>query len=248
MQKSMRLLVSVRSAEEAAAAVDGGADLIDAKNPLAGALGAVSLDVLRAIARAVDGERPVTAALGDGFDEASLERLARGYASAGAGMVKVGFAGISMPTRVTALLAAARRGAGDRANVIAVAYADADRVGSAHPRAILEAAARAGVAGVLLDTADKTGPGLRGLIGPAALQTWVAAAHGAGLLVALAGKLTADDLDVARDAGADIVGVRGAACDDGRTGRVVAERVRALRRQAHRSRPAPAPDLAAACE
>ncbi|HEX2310549.1 MAG TPA: (5-formylfuran-3-yl)methyl phosphate synthase, partial [Vicinamibacterales bacterium] len=58
---------------------------------------------------------------------------------------------------------------------------------------------------------------------------WVERAHDAGLLVALAGKLAADDLAYVRDAGADIAGVRGAACDGGRTGRVSAERVRRLR-------------------
>ena len=35
----MHLLVSVRSAEEAAAALEGGADVIDAKDPDNGALG-----------------------------------------------------------------------------------------------------------------------------------------------------------------------------------------------------------------
>ena len=47
----MRLLVSVASATEASAALAGGADVIDAKNPLAGALGAVSVGVLREIHR-----------------------------------------------------------------------------------------------------------------------------------------------------------------------------------------------------
>ena len=51
-------------AAEAAAALAGGADIIDAKNPLAGALGAVSETTLREIAAAVAGWRPVTAALG----------------------------------------------------------------------------------------------------------------------------------------------------------------------------------------
>ena len=47
----MRLLVSVASADDARAAVDGGADIIDAKNPWVGALGAVEPDVMRAIHR-----------------------------------------------------------------------------------------------------------------------------------------------------------------------------------------------------
>ena len=147
--------------------------------------------------------------------------------------MKVGFAGIDCAGRVAALIAAAVRGAtagsDGSAAVVAVAYADADRVASLAPAVLVEVAARAGAAGVLLDTADKLGPGLRELVEPRALAAWVAEAHEAGLLVALAGKLTADDLTFVRDAGADIAGVRGAACDGGRTGRVTADRVRLLR-------------------
>jgi uncharacterized protein (UPF0264 family) len=47
-------------------------------------------------------------------------------------------------------------------------------------------------------------------------------------MVALAGRLQLDDLDFVREAGADVAGVRGAACDGGRAGRINAEIVRAL--------------------
>jgi len=61
----MRLLVSVRGPVEARAAVAGGADVIDAKDPARGALGPVRLDQLAAIRRVVGAARPVSAALGD---------------------------------------------------------------------------------------------------------------------------------------------------------------------------------------
>jgi uncharacterized protein (UPF0264 family) len=228
----MQLLVSVASAGEAAAALAGGADVIDAKDPLAGALGTVSVDVLREIHAAVSGARPVTAAIGDGNDEAAIEYTSRVFTAAGALLVKVGFAGIASAAHVAALTAAAVRGAraGSRGNagVVAVAYGDAVATASLAPVAIVQAAAPAGATGVLLDTADKDGPGLRGLVPPRALAAWVEEAHRTGLFVALAGKLTIDDLPFVRDAGADVVGVRGAACEGGRTGRVTAERVRRL--------------------
>jgi uncharacterized protein (UPF0264 family) len=224
----MRLLVSVASATDASAALAGGADIIDAKDPQAGALGAVRVEVLRAIHSFVAGRRPVTAALGDAADEAAIERAAHAFTAAGADLVKVGFAGASRE-RIGRLVSAAARGAktggGGNAGVIAVAYADGGRAASFEP---VEWAAL-GAVGVLLDTADKSGPGLRGLVAPRALAAWVARAHEAGLLVALAGQLTADDLAFVRDAGADVAGVRGAACDGGRTGRVGADRVRLLK-------------------
>jgi hypothetical protein len=222
----MQLLVSVTDAEEAAAALAGGADIVDAKEPRAGALGAVTPAMLRHIRAVIGSTRTLTAAVGDAQDEESTERSAFTYRTAGAAFVKIGFAGTATSRRASALIEAAVRGAA--AGVIAVAYADSNPAGSPPPEPLIEAAARGGAAGILLDTADKDGPGVRDLFSPGALTSWVAAAHGAGLLVAVAGKLTADDLSFARDAGADIAGVRGAACEGGRRGRVSIRRVRLL--------------------
>ena len=226
----MKLLVSVSNAAEAAAALAGGADIIDAKDPLSGALGAVSLETLRDVTATVAGGRLVTAAIGDAWahegSEIEIERTARAFTVNGAAFVKVGFAGITSANRVRNLIAAAVRGAGKC--VVAVAYADADHVGSLAPDLLVGVAAGAGATGLLLDTADKTGPGLVSLLAPEALAAWVGAAREAGLLVAIAGKLTAGDLPVVRNAGADIAGVRGAACEGGRTGRVSSERVARL--------------------
>src|SRR5947207_1356424 len=107
----MRLLVSVTSAAEATCAVAGGADLIDAKNPAAGALGPVSPETFRGICRSVAGARPVTAAIGDATDGDAIARDARAFASTGAAFVKVGFAGITDVSRLENLIAAAVRGA-----------------------------------------------------------------------------------------------------------------------------------------
>jgi len=241
---SMQLLVSVRDAVEAAAARTGGADIIDAKEPASGALGAVDLVTFHHIVSTVENACPVTAALGDAVDERAIAHTAERYARAGARLVKIGFAGITSRTRVVSLVAAARDGAaGTRAGVIATAYADADRVASLNPLAMIDAAASAGATGILLDTVDKQGPGLRGLMSSERLHSWVSAARDARLLVALAGKLTADDFGFVNDAGADIIGVRGAACDGGRTGQIVASRVRAIRSAvARRSTPGLVPD------
>jgi len=218
----MRLLVSVRDAVEAAAALAGGADIIDAKEPSAGALGAVAVDTFRDICSAVGSHRPVSAALGDDADEHAVERAARESAQAGAAFVKVGFLSAGA---VDPLLAAAVRGASAAAcGVIGVAYVDSP----VDCAAVLNAVAHAGASGILLDTADKRGPGLRQWMTAAMLARLVADAHDAGLLVAVAGKLTADDLPFVADSGADIAGIRSAACVGGRTGPVSAECVRVL--------------------
>jgi hypothetical protein len=230
----MRLLVSVRNAHEVAAALDGGADIIDAKEPSIGALGAVALPMFRDICTAVGARAPVSAALGDATDAA--EAVARAYAAAGASFAKIGFAGMPGSPQVEEILRAAVGGIGERRDstasacaIVAVAYADAGAVNAIDPDALIACARRAGARGVLLDTATKEGPGLRGLVKPAWLRTWVADARTAGLWVALAGKLAEDDVALARDADADIIGVRGAVCDGGRIGVVSADKVRRFR-------------------
>jgi (5-formylfuran-3-yl)methyl phosphate synthase len=234
----MQLLVSVANAADARRAVNGGADLIDAKDPLTGALGAVALETLADIHSAVAGTRVVTAALGDAVDEEAVARTAFEYAATGVGFVKVGFAGITEPSRVERLVAAAAMGV-TRARhrtcgVVAVAYADTGGTTSVDRDTLVDAAARSGAAGVLLDTALKHRPGLRHLMPVPAIEQWVRRAHEAGLIVALAGRLTAGDLAWVDDTGADIAGVRGAACEGGRSSSIVEERVRMLR-QALRS-------------
>ena len=233
----MLLLVSVANGDEAAAARAGGADIIDAKNPFAGPLGAVAPAVLRQIGAVVGRAHPLTAALGDAADEDDVERLAREAAGVGVTFVKLGFAGITASRRIATLLAAARRGAAAGSHggcgVVAVAYADGDQVAGPGPDRLVDAASAAGVAGVLLDTANKDGPPLRTLLSQVAIAAWISRAHEGGLTAAVAGRLQIADLTFVRDAGADIAGVRGAACEGGRTGRVAADKVEALRRMCY---------------
>ena len=156
-------------------------------------------------------------------------------AATGVGFVKVGFAGITDLSRVERLITAAVRGVRatgrTQCGVVAVAYADTGGRDIRGPNRARGHRRRAGATGVLLDTAHKDGPGLLRLVSAATLESWVARAHGAGLIVALAGKLSGRRSALYFETGADIVGVRGAACENGRSSCVAAERVRALRLQ-----------------
>ncbi len=238
----MQLLVSVADAAEAEAALVGGADIIDAKDPTRGTLGAVGPKALGDIVGAVHDTRPVSAALGDLGESgtcAIAEHTAYAASIAGLAFVKVGFAGVERAADGLRLATAAVRGAAraDRpVAVVCVAYADvAPRVGLGR-QTVLDIAAACGASGVLLDTADKHGGTLFELVPPEAVEGWVCAAHAAGLTVALAGSLRAQDLPIASALGADVVAVRTAACDGGRTGRVTTQCVRALADVAHTAR------------
>lgn len=231
-----RLLVSVTDADEARAAQSGGADIVDAKDPRAGALGALPEEALHAIGNALAPGTPLSIALGDATDLATTRTLARAAATRGALFVKLGFACIADASTVHAHLDAARgaaRTASPAAGVVAVAYADADGLEAASAEGVLAAATSSAVDGVLLDTARKDAPALFDLWGCAAVRGWIERARGAGLLVAVAGRLDAAGVARASSLGADVVGVRGAACDGGRLGRVSEARVRALVAAAH---------------
>lgn len=228
----MRVLVSVANLDDARAALAGGADIVDAKAPSAGALGAVAPGVLAAIAGVVAGRRPLSAALGDAAD-ASVAAAAIGAAAAGADYVKLAFAGHPAPPDLVALLTHVRRSL-DRAGheqcaLVAAAYADRSGAGDGPaPPAVIDAAAAAGSDGVLVDTADKARGSLLDVADPVTIGGWIRHAHARGLWLALAGRLTSRDLPRLAALGADLVGVRGAVCTGGREGAVSADLVRQL--------------------
>jgi (5-formylfuran-3-yl)methyl phosphate synthase len=233
----MELLVSVRSRAEVEPALKGGADIIDAKEPGRGSLGAVSPAVLAEIVARIPPDQALSVALGDFADPAAVEeeitsvsispRLAPLY-------FKLGFAGVIARKRLETMIARAvaaaeRHQASPR--IVVVAYADSARAGGTLPEALRDIAVTQGAAGVLLDTSAKDGRGLLGWMDQATLERWVIRGKEAAVLTALAGELKLEDIALIGRVDPDVVGFRGAACDGGRDGRVNASRVQALREQ-----------------
>jgi len=228
----VKLLVSVVDADEARVAAAAGADIVDVKNPAEGSLGAPAPAVIAAVRAAVPAGLPVSAAIGDMPNLPGTAALAAlGAAGSGAAFVKAGLWGVSTEADGVALLRAIRVAVPD-AIVVAAAYADARRVPHAPlaPELLPRVASAAGVGVCLLDTAVKDGRGLLEWLSPDALAAFVAEAHDAGLGVALAGALRAEDLPIVRATGADIAGVRSAACSgNARAGPLDPARVRELK-------------------
>jgi uncharacterized protein (UPF0264 family) len=230
----VRLLVSVRSGIEAARALEGGADIVDAKEPARGSLGPVDGVVLREIARVLPHGAPLSVALGDPAEPDEVNAVLAGLGLGGleAAYLKVGFAGMGDATgagRTLSRLVAAAAGLPGRPGVVAVAYADHREAASPEPATVVALAERAGVDTVLLDTWTKDGRDLLAWMSPRVLKEWVAHVRAAGLAVAVAGSIREDTIATVMDAQPDIIGVRGAACDGGRAGSVRASRVRRLK-------------------
>jgi uncharacterized protein (UPF0264 family) len=226
----VRLLVSVRDEVEARAAVDGGAEIVDAKEPAAGSLGAVAPAVLAAIRSVVPQGLEASAALGDATNESEVERALQGVRVPLA-YAKLGFRGVADPATVRSLLergVALASSLPGRPGFIAVAYADWERTGSLPVAALagLVAGSRAG--GLLVDTAIKDGTTLFDLCRVDELASIGRTLAGDGRLYALGGTLGLADLPNAVATGATVFGVRTAVCEGGRDGAVTVSRVRAL--------------------
>jgi (5-formylfuran-3-yl)methyl phosphate synthase len=231
----LQLLVSVKSAVEVRPALNGGADIVDAKEPARGALGAVSAETLSEIVNQVPPTRAFSIALGDFRTVDAVEAAVASVQlpqRAAPSFLKLGFAGTRLPARVGELLNAAVQAASRLISppaVVAVGYGDSERADSISPDLLLTLAQQAGAAGVLLDTYVKDGRGLLDWWKPIDLAAWVSEARGRRLMTALAGSLSVGDVyDVCR-LEPDVIGFRGAACDGGRSGQVSAQRVRQLR-------------------
>lgn len=231
-----RLLISVRSAGEIYPAIDGGAEILDVKDPGRGSLGAADPHVVRAARWAAPAATPVTAALGDCLPvrRGELDRLARlaeALAGAGASLLKIGLSGLAPETAVASLhyLTARLAGPGGApVHVVAVAFADERRPAAIRPADLAGVAASAGIDGVMLDTLDKS-RSLLDHIDPRRLREWAGSARARGLVCGVAGSLGLDQVAAVAASGVDVVGLRGAVCADGRRGRLDPDLVRRAR-------------------
>ncbi len=210
------LLVSVRDAAEAIEALEGGAGILDVKDPHEGPLGRASRVATHAIVRAWEsrGRRSLlTAALGDLDPGESADSF---EPPRGVAIFKLGLAGWSNRPGWEVLLDGWRRKlASHSANLVVAAYADWREARSPNVDAVLAFAISRGLPFFLVDTFKKDGRGLRDHVSLEQVAGWIAAAHAAHVRVALAGSLRVDDLDLLAALGADVLAARGAACRNG---------------------------------
>ena len=227
-----QLLVSVRTLDEARAAVDGGADIIDVKEPKNGTLGRPA-DAIVAVIGASVTDRPVSIALGELTDGRQSDGLDLPGLT-GIRWAKIGLAGCAdWPGWREAWLAlreSVTRATGGETRLVAAAYADFGRAHAPEPATVFELAAERESASVLLiDTWGKDGRGLLDWVAIDELAALSDRCRENGLRLALAGSLNEVTILDLRPVHPDILAVRGAACRDGqRDGTVDVARVRRL--------------------
>lgn len=220
-----RLLVSVRDAEEARSALLGGAHLIDVKEPARGALGAADVETIRGILDVVGAQAPVSVALGELADDDAFDRVDRLPTCQ---FAKLGLAGMRRRPDWRQRWSEALERLPPSITPVAVAYADARAADAPSAEEILEVGARFGCGAFLIDTWEKSSGSLVDHVDPLRLAALATTARAEGLLFVVAGSLRRPLLPDLVRANPDYVGVRGAVCVDGRTGRLDATLVRRL--------------------
>ena len=231
------LLISVRDSHEARLCLQHGVDILDLKEPTAGALGTVSdlvIEEVQQLALKVKREhRPkLSFALGElaDWDFESYPQLLDRYCTdqiAGMSYVKIGLAGAQLLEDWRVAWCELFSGLPESTQPVVVGYLD--RMPNALSDRTIRDEARCPdidqlidfakdhpqVLTILLDTCDKQND-LFASVGDRRLQGIVAAAEQAGLACVVAGSVDVDSLQRVMQAGASLVGVRGAVCDGDR--------------------------------
>lgn len=231
-ERTPGLLVSVRDPAEAMAAMEGGADVVDVKEPSRGSLGQAVPATIGEIVRQVSGRTMITAALGELREMRNVAESLRSddvdLIVRGVSLVKLGLAG----------MASCRDWKNDwkrsldryrPARPVAVAYADWQTAGAPPPEDVLELAVASDCPALLIDTWQKSGGSLFDLWTYQEVARFVDTVRAKQIAIVLAGSLNGNAVVTAAQLEPDLIAVRTAACNGGRDGTVSAARVRNLK-------------------
>lgn len=215
------LLVSVRDAQEARLAVEAGVDVIDAKDPAQGPLGAVDSTMLAEVVQTVAGRVPVSAAMGE-----LLEGL---RPTSDVSFVKHGLAGCAGRAEWKSLWSQRIAHLPTGVAPVAVVYADWEVAQAPPPDTVLATGIELGCRVLLVDTFDKRSGSLLEIWGMEALERFVDKVHSADMALVLAGSLSAKTIQKVLHLHPAYVAVRGAAAYRGvREGKLDQRRVEEL--------------------
>jgi uncharacterized protein (UPF0264 family) len=218
-----QLLISVTSIEEAQIALENGADIIDLKDPSAGALGALPLQKIQAIAIYVNGKRPMSATIGDlPMQPILLLQHVLQLASTKIDFIKIGFfeAKDYQPS-LDALKQATQAGV----KLIAILFAEYQ-----YPNSLIAAIQKAGFSGVMLDTMQKNGATFLDYYSEDDIHHFAENVFKHGLLFGLAGSLRLQHVTSVKKINPTYVGFRGGVCiENHRASSLDVEKIRRIR-------------------
>jgi len=218
------LLISVRNRDEAETVLSACPDLdiLDIKEPSAGALGAATPQTWREIALLTLNNTSLSIALGD-LNEVPVNELAN--LPVNARYAKVGLANQQGIQWIQAWRAI-RVLVPDSTELVGVIYADHRAANAPNPVEIVQQLNTEGCTTFLIDTYEKNGTHLLDHLTFDQFETLKSMAPHAAFVIA--GSLTEDTISQAKQFQAEFIGVRGAICEDRRDGWVNADRSRQI--------------------
>jgi (5-formylfuran-3-yl)methyl phosphate synthase len=224
------LLISVRDADEALLALNGGADFIDIKEPSRGSLGAADPAAVAAIVAAIDARAPISIAAGELLEWSPTTAPALMAALDGIpALVKFGLAGCESVSDLRNCWQFAISQLGDDIRPVAVVYADWHAAAAPSPEEVLAMASDANCPALLIDTWNKSHGTLFAHWPLDQIASFVDEVRKSGMLAVLAGSLDGTCLETALACRPDLIAVRGAVCDHSRAGRILLSRVQSIR-------------------
>ena len=220
-----RLLVSVRDPEEVTEALNGGADWIDLKEPLAGPLGAVAPELAKRLVDCVAGMKPVSAALGEltAWSDSPARRLLdlRGIKA-----VKLGLAGCAIQSDWQSTWRSAAETVREaEKQLVTVAYADWKQIAAPPPQEVIACGKASRSRFLLVDTYSKQAGSVLAHLTLGELEGILRFASSASMQTVVAGGLSRESLSQLPWGNIDLVAVRGGVCSGDRTGRIDRRRV-----------------------
>ena len=229
-------MVSPIDVEEAKTTIEGGADIVDVKNPLEGSLGANFPWVISDIQKLVKKHnREISATMGDFPNLPGTASLAAlGLANCNVDYIKVGLKGPKSRKDAIYLMRQIRKSVdnyNDKIKVVVAGYADNKRFGTIDPLLIPEIAIESDANVAMVDTGIKDGKSLFDFMTYDQIASFVKKGSKNGILIALAGSIRREHLPKLKNFNPDIIGLRGAACEanDRVKGRIKSEYVKELK-------------------
>ncbi len=202
-----QILISVTSIAEAQIALDCGADIIDLKDPSAGALGALPLSLIKEITSHINGQKLVSATIGDlPMVAEMIVKQVTLLAETKVDYIKIGFFEAANFNECLATLKLVTQ---NGIKLIAVLFAEYD-----YPESLLDAIKKAGFIGIMLDTAKKNGQTFFDYYSEKQGKEFANKILALDLTFGLAGSLKLENLVMVKQLNPSYIGFRGGVCDE----------------------------------
>ena len=202
-----QLLISVTSVAEAQVALENGVDIIDLKEPAAGALGALPLNQIEAIIDFVNGQKLVSATIGDVPMQAEvIFDCVTKLANTKVDFIKIGFfQRDNYQSTLDKLKSITAKGV----KLIAVLFAEYE-----YSDGLIKAIQQAGFNGVMLDTVQKNGNTFMYHRSAVDCKEFAKKVLELGMSFGLAGSLQLQHVVAAKKLNPTYIGFRGGVCDE----------------------------------